>query len=81
MANDSVRRPFFRAQPAKHASQAQSLAAQAFAPKAFPLLRYAIEYGLTIMVVTVFIALLMNRLAVLLLHLIIVPGWPGPGAG
>ncbi len=80
MANDSVRQAFFRAPPAKNTSRANPLAAQLFAPKVFPLLRYAIEYGLTILIVALFVAFLMHLLAGTLLRLIIIPGWPGPGA-
>lgn len=80
MANDYPRRAFPRPSRAKSGSPTRALAARPLAPGLFPLLRYAVEYGLTILVVTLFIALLMHMLAGTLLRLITVPGWPGRAA-
>ncbi len=72
MADDSFRRTFFRARPAKNTSRPTPPGARPWAPALFPLLRYAVEYGLTTLIVALFIAFLMNRLAGMLLRLIIV---------
>jgi hypothetical protein len=78
MANDAVTRIFLKAQHAHNVGGPNQLPARISDPRLFPLLRYVIEYALTILIVAFIVAFVMHLLALTIMRLIIIPGWPGP---
>ncbi len=79
MASDLSVRILSNSHAANGASDSSHFMKKLLTPGSFPLLRYAAEYALTVLLIALLVAFVMHLLASALIHLIIVPGWPRIG--